>query len=98
MENPHQKTLRNGLIRSSKDTPFKALGNAFRVVIEVESEDNIQDITFEKWVDKVVSSDSELTKDNEVVNNASVSLYKQRYNLPSQLDSDIPLNVKAEGA
>ncbi|MEZ9670651.1 DUF2861 family protein [Vibrio lentus] len=72
--------------------------DTFRVVIEVESEESIQDITFEKWVDKVVSSDSELTKDKEVVNNASVILYKQRYNLPSQLDSGLyRLNVKTEG-
>ncbi|MFA0677658.1 DUF2861 family protein, partial [Vibrio sp. 10N.222.51.A6] len=46
----------------------------FRVAIDVESESNIQDITFEKWVDKVVSSDSEFTKGNPVINNTSVSV------------------------
>ncbi|MEZ8290705.1 DUF2861 family protein [Vibrio sp. 10N.237.312.B06] len=61
----------------------------FRVAIDVESESNIQDITFEKWVDKVVSSDSEFTKGNPVINNTSVSVYSKRYSLASQLDSGL---------
>lgn len=61
----------------------------FRVAIDVESESNIQDITFEKWVDKVVSSDSEFSKGNPVINNTSVSVYSKRYSLASQLDSGL---------
>ncbi len=61
----------------------------FRVAIDVESESKIQDITFEKWVDKVVSSDSEFTKGNPVINNTSVSVYSKRYSLASQLDSGL---------
>ncbi|MFA0627239.1 DUF2861 family protein [Vibrio sp. 10N.222.49.A3] len=61
----------------------------FRVAIDVESESNIQDIAFEKWVDKVVSSDSEFTKGNPVINNTSVSVYSKRYSLASQLDSGL---------
>ncbi|ARP40358.1 DUF2861 family protein [Vibrio syngnathi] len=69
----------------------------FRVAIDVESESNIQDITFEKWVDKVVSSDSEFTKGNPVINNASVSMYSKRYSLASQLDSGLyRLTVKGD--
>ena len=72
--------------------------DTFRVSIDVESEQSIQDITFEKWVDKVVSSDSEFMKESEVVNNAPVSLYRKRYNLASQLDSGLyRLNVKGDG-
>ncbi|MFA0280035.1 DUF2861 family protein, partial [Vibrio sp. 10N.222.55.F8] len=63
--------------------------DTFRVAIDVESKNNIQDITFEKWVDRVVSSDSEFSKDDELVNNASASLYHKRYNLASQLDSGL---------
>ncbi|WP_299689935.1 DUF2861 family protein [uncultured Vibrio sp.] len=71
--------------------------DTFRVVVHVESEHDISRITFEKWVDKAVSSDSELTEVNKIVNNEPVRVYNKRYDLPSQLDSGLyRLSVKTD--
>ncbi|MFA0078865.1 DUF2861 family protein [Vibrio artabrorum] len=71
--------------------------DTFRVEINVESSNNIKNITFEKWVDKVVSSDSEFSKDDQGGNGSSDHRYYKRYNLSTQLNPGLyRLSVKTD--
>ncbi|MEZ9060482.1 DUF2861 family protein [Vibrio pelagius] len=71
--------------------------DTFRLVIDLESNENIQNISLDKWVDKTLSSDSEMTKSPKVIESSGAYLYNKRYNLSSPVQSGLyRLSVKVE--
>lgn len=71
--------------------------DTFRLVIDLESTENIQNISLDKWVDKTLSSDSQMTKSAKKVENSDAYLYNKRYNLSSPVQSGLyRLSVKVE--